>query len=247
MSGDLIFLTGASKGIGKEIALEMAKKGCNLMLVGRDEQRLEEVAHLCGTYNKKNYVFYADLSSQQSIENAVAKALSEDSRITALINNHGIHYRSLLINVKKDDSRMEKLIDTNLRSTITLTKLLLPYITATTANNPLYRALIYVSSWVARNPLAGSTAYTASKWGILGFAHALFEEVQEQGIKVSTICPGYVDTDQIERDRLLNLNSANMIKPYDVAKAVSFILDFPNSSCPVEIQIRPQLSISKKQ
>ena len=88
-----------------------------------------------------------------------------------------------------------------------------------------------------------SAAYTASKWGMLGFAHALFDELKEYGLKVSTICPGYVDTQQHHRDKMLNLNPSNMIQPQDVAKAVRCIMEFPVTACPTEIQIRPQKNV----
>ncbi|AIL65461.1 putative oxidoreductase [Rickettsiales bacterium Ac37b] len=241
---NVIILTGASRGIGREIALELSKFYCNLALVGRDKQSLEETANLCSQANSsnKNMVIAIDLAKQTDIEIMVDQVIKEYGSITTLINNHGIHYRNFIKDLAHDDYGMEKMIDINLRSPITITRLVLPYIIQNSSNKANKNAIIYISSLVARNPVAMSAAYTASKSGLLGFAHALYDEVKSYGIKVSTICPGYVNTFQYDRDERLKLNPENMILPADVAQAVNFVILFPGSSCPVEIQIRPQYS-----
>ena len=237
-----MFLTGAGKGIGREIACEVAKSGMDLVLVGRTKESLEETAHICAKFNKNNFIVVADLSKPEEIEVAVESAIREFRTISAFVNNHGVHHRDLIVDVDKNDYRMEEMIDVNLRSCITLTRLLLPHIIASRPHNPLHRALIFISSLAARTPVVMSAAYAASKSGMSCFAHVLFDEIKERGIKVSSILPGFVDTNQTHRDKLMHLDHKKMISPVDIAKTVRFIMDFPSNACPTEIQIRPQYS-----
>lgn len=91
-------------------------------------------------------------------------------------------------------------METNLLSNMYLTQLLLPALT--TSSSP-YKSLIYTASLAAHNTYNGGAAYCASKHGLLGFAHCIFEEVRETGLKVSSICPGFVNTEMID-DRLVH-------------------------------------------
>jgi 3-oxoacyl-[acyl-carrier protein] reductase len=99
-------------------------------------------------------------------------------------------------------------------------------------------AVINISSLSGKLGEAGSSAYAASKFGIIGFTQSLYEEAREYGIKASVILPGFVDTPMIPPVK--HLDRAKMIRPEDVADAVLFVLNSPPTSCPVEMTIRPQ-------
>ncbi|NIO39020.1 MAG: SDR family NAD(P)-dependent oxidoreductase, partial [Burkholderiales bacterium] len=90
-----------------------------------------------------------------------------------------------------------------------------------------------------RRPFGGSGAYCATKHGVVGFTHALFEDVRERNIKVCAVCPGFVAT---EMTSAMGLSIEKMIQPDDVAMAVDFVLTYPDTACPIEIQIMPQRS-----
>jgi short-subunit dehydrogenase len=120
-----------------------------------------------------------------------------------------------------------------------LTKLVLPEIIKTPG-----ALIVNISSIAGKMGMAESSAYSAAKFGLRGFTEALFEEVREYGVKVSAICPGYVDTPLIPNRKALMREE--MIRPEDIANAVEFILDSSPSACPVEITIRPQKSPFRK-
>jgi short-subunit dehydrogenase len=101
-------------------------------------------------------------------------------------------------------------------------------------------AVINIGSVSGKSGEAEGAAYSASKFGLIGFTQSLYEEVRERGIKVAVILPGFVDTPMIPPVK--HLDRSKMIQADDVAKAVQFVLNAPATSCPVEITIRPQRS-----
>jgi 3-oxoacyl-[acyl-carrier protein] reductase len=114
-----------------------------------------------------------------------------------------------------------------------LTKLLLPAMIEQSSG-----AVINISSISGKSGEAGSSAYAASKFGMIGFTQSLYEEVRGYGIKVSVILPGFVDTPMIPPVK--HLDRSKMIRPEDVAEAVLFVLHSSATSCPVEMTLRPQ-------
>ena len=114
-----------------------------------------------------------------------------------------------------------------------LAKLLLPDMIAKCEG-----AIINIGSVSGKTGEANGAAYSASKFGLIGFTQSLFEEVREYGIKVAVILPGFVDTPLIPPNR--QLDRSKMIRAEDVAEAVRYILTSPSTCCPVEITIRPQ-------
>ena len=128
----------------------------------------------------------------------------------------------------------DRVIDINLRSLIHLTRHALPEIEKGPRG-----AIINIASISARMSHGGAGIYCATKHGVLGFAGSVFEDVRERGVKVSTICPGFVNTDMVSaRDLVLE----KTIQPEDIARTVLFVLTFPDTGCPTEIVVRPQRS-----
>jgi 3-oxoacyl-[acyl-carrier protein] reductase len=223
-------ISGASRGIGRAIAVSLAREGVHLALVSRTATALEETAQACREFGNRVVTLPCDLAKTESIEQLVSRTTSELGGLNILVNNAGVIGRGAADS--GDLKAWDQAIDINLRSLMHMTRLSLPEI-----EKGQWGAVINIASMAGRRPLGGFSAYTASKHGVVGFSHALFEDVREHNIKVSAICPGFVATDLVSG---LGMAEQRMIQPDDVAKAVLFVLTYPDSGCPIEIQIMPQ-------
>lgn len=222
-------VTGASRGIGRSIVVRLAQTGYKVALLARDKKGLEETARQCGS-GSETLIVPCDLSNPTEWKPAVDRVIEKWGAINVLVNNAGIHESA-------DPESWDKTLDVNLRATMGLTRLALPYLEKAGSG-----AVINIASIAGLMGVAGSAAYCASKHGVMGFTRALFEDVREKNIKVSAICPGFVATDLTESPKL---DSKKMIQPEDVAETVLFVINFPSTGCPTEIVLRPQHSPRK--
>lgn len=173
----------------------------------------------------------ADLTRDQDIENLVAESQRAYGAVGFLINNAGWGKRAPVARVKVED--LDQTLRVNLRAPILLAKYLLPGMIEKGEG-----AVINIGSVSGKSGEANGAAYSASKFGLIGFTQSLYEEVREHGIKVAVILPGFVDTPLIPPNR--QLDRSKMIQAEDVAQSVLYVLNSPPTSCPVEIMIRPQ-------
>ena len=148
-----------------------------------------------------------------------------------LINNAGWGKRAPVVRSRVDD--WDQTFRLNLRAPMILAKELLPAMIKKGEG-----AVINIGSVSGKSGEANGAAYSASKFGLIGFTQSLYEEVREHGIKVAVILPGFVDTPMIPPVK--HLDRSKMIQAEDVAQAVLYILNAPATACPVEITIRPQ-------
>jgi NADP-dependent 3-hydroxy acid dehydrogenase YdfG len=231
LDGHKALITGASRGIGRAIAIDLAKAGCDVALFGRDEEALEAVAAECAEHCERALYYALDLRDEGALQesiNDVAESFGGELHI--VINNAGVLHQGGVNTAEM--STWDAMIDINLRAAMQVTRLSLPHFASKGQ-----RAVINIASMAGRSAHAGLAGYCASKYGLIGFSHAAFADLRERGIKVSAICPGYVNTDMVAG---AGLSSERMIQPQDVASAVRFVIEFPSTSCPVEIQIMPQ-------
>ena len=227
-----ILITGASRGIGAAIAIALAKPGMILALTGRDEAALQVIAKLCRERGAAAECFAADLSqSSAQLSRLVSHIQEVCGPVHTLINNAGIFLEASIL--EGDMEAWDQALDVNLKASIHLTRHVLPSMAAG-------GAVVFISSIASRKGYAGGTNYCAAKFGLLGFAGSLFEDVRERGIKVCSILPGLVNTQMHDGDE--KLDPARMIQPEDVAQAVAFALSMPAHVCPTEITLQPQHS-----
>ncbi len=183
----VVWITGASSGIGKGLATQFAKNNAKLILSGRNVAALEQVAQDCGGGNR-HMVLPFETTDTKALPNVVAQAIERFGHIDVLVNNAGISQRSLAIETVFPV--YQKIIDVDLLAPIALTQLVLPGMAARKAGK-----IVMISSVAGKVGSPMRTAYSAAKHGLIGYADALRTEVEPIGLSVHVIAPGSIKTD----------------------------------------------------
>lgn len=186
-NGKVVWITGASSGIGEALAYELARRGATLVLSARREPLLERVRGQCERASEHTIV-PLDLSEISSMAAATAKVLERHSQIDILINNGGISQRSTVSETDVDVDR--RIMEVNYLGTVAMTKAVLPSMLARGRGQ-----IVVISSLMGKLHTPMRSAYAASKHALHGFFGCLRAEVHDRGVHVCVICPGYVNTE----------------------------------------------------
>lgn len=182
----IIWITGASSGIGKELALQLSEKGCKLILSSRNQASLEAVKALCS--NPKNIaVLPLDLADYKSMPSAVENAQKFFGIVDVLINNAGISQRALIMDTAIEVDR--KLMEVDYLGTVALSKALLPHFIKNKNGH-----FVTVTSLMGKFGSPYRSSYCGAKHGLHGFFDVLRMEHEKDGVKVTLVCPGFVNT-----------------------------------------------------
>jgi 3-oxoacyl-[acyl-carrier protein] reductase len=227
LAGKVALVTGAGRGIGRAIAIALAKGGCDVCITARSIDQLLDVQKEIYAVKGKAVPIQADLTRDDDLESLVQSC----GPVDFLINNAGWGKRAPVLRSKIED--WDQTFRLNLRAPMILAQKFLPAMIEKGAG-----AVINIGSVSGKSGEANGAAYSASKFGLIGFTESLYEEVREHGIKVTVILPGFVDTPMIPPVK--HLDRSKMIQADDVAQSVLYVLKSPATSCPVEIAIRPQ-------
>jgi 3-oxoacyl-[acyl-carrier protein] reductase len=233
LAGKVALVTGASRGIGKAIAFLLAESGCRVVLTARSRDQLEKVESAIRRNRGDAHIVPADLTCDDEIARLVDATREQWGDVDILINNAGWGKRAPVVRAKIED--WDRTLRLNLRAPMLLAQLLVPHMISKGEG-----AVINIGSISGKSGEANGSAYSASKFGLIGFTQSLYEEVREHGIKVAVILPGFVDTPLIPANRQLDRDK--MIRAEDIARTVHFVLTSPDTCCPVEITVRPQKS-----
>ncbi|HEY1680176.1 MAG TPA: glucose 1-dehydrogenase [Candidatus Tumulicola sp.] len=194
LHGKVALVTGASRGIGRAIAIEFARHGADLALVGRDVSALEETAAHCAAARTGTsaLVIPCDVANRQAVDEAVAGSLNRFGRLDCAVANAGQSIDGLLIRLR--DEALDRLLDVNLKSAF--------YLTAAVAK-PMMKArsgsIVLVSSVVGAFGNAGQSMYAASKAGLLGLCKSAAKELGSRNIRVNAVAPGLIETAMTEK------------------------------------------------
>jgi 3-oxoacyl-[acyl-carrier protein] reductase len=231
LDGKVALVTGAGRGIGKAVALVLAKERCRVVFTARSTPQLEDVKKEIMQSGGSAAIVPADLARDDDIERLAQESGRAYGPVDILINNAGWGRRASVVRAKIGD--LDQTLRVNLRAPMLLAKHLVP---------PMIEkgdgAVINIGSVSGKSGEANGAAYSASKFGLIGFTQSLYEELREHGIKVSVILPGFVDTPLIPPNK--QMDRSKMIQAEDVAQSVLYVLSSPPTCCPVEITIRPQ-------
>lgn len=220
----LAFITGATRGIGKQIAITLSKNGYDIAINYRTEnQELENTKKEIEENNVKCLAVKGDVSIFEDCERCVKEIIEEFGKIDVLVNNAGITKDTLLMRMKKED--FENVIDVNLIGTFNVTKNVISYMMKARTGR-----IINISSVVGVSGNAGQTNYSASKAGIIGFTKSLAKEVGSRGILVNAVAPGFIETqmtdvlkDEIKEEIAKTIPLKRMGVAQDVANVVKFL------------------------
>ena len=217
-SNKTALVTGASRGIGKEISSILAKNGIKVIGVATSEKSLESISNI------DNIIPLAcDISDEQSVENLYTSIKEHSESIDILVNNAGIHMDNILL--RMDTKEWEKVLDVNLNGPFYLTRLLLKDM----IKNKKGR-IVNISSISGTDGNKGQSNYSASKGGLLAFTKSLAKEVGKRDITINAVAPGYISTDMTENNKGVNVDYlvkeiplGRFGEPEEVASLITFI------------------------
>ncbi len=224
LQGKIAIVTGATRGIGREIALTLAKNGASLIITGNQEKLLRELAQEIEKLNQKCLVQTGDISDPSTSKKFVSNAIDSFGKIDILVNNAGINTRIPTLELQPEE--WQKVINTNLNGTFYCCSAVLPYMIKQQSGK-----IINVSSTTAKTPHRNaSPSYGASKAGINYLTQHLALEMAKYNICVNAVCPGPIETDmskqwsdEYRKQVLSKIPLGRIGESKDVADAVLFL------------------------
>ncbi|OLN22818.1 beta-ketoacyl-ACP reductase [Domibacillus antri] len=224
LEGKTALVTGASRGIGKAIALELARLGADVAInYAGSEQKAKETAEEIQAMGRRSFIIQCDISDSDAVQSMVKETIDQFGRLDILVNNAGITRDNLLMRMK--DQEWDDVINTNLKGVFLCTK-------AVTRQMMKQRSgrIINISSVVGRIGNAGQANYTAAKAGVIGLTKASARELAARGITVNAIAPGFISTDMTDelpaeaKEQLLGqIPLGTLGETADIAAAAAFL------------------------
>lgn len=211
LQGKNAIITGAGKGLGKAIAIALAAEGVNVGLLGRTSKDLVNLAGDLKSSGVKTAIAVADVSDIDGVNKAVAAIKTELGAIDILINNAGIGAFGKFLEL--EPAKWKQIIDINLLGVYYVTRAVLPQMIERQVGD-----IINVSSTAGKNGSALTSAYSASKFGLIGLSESLMQEVRKHNIRVSTMLPSTVATDMAIDLKLTDGNPERVMQPEDFAE-----------------------------
>ena len=218
------FITGGTRGIGKQIAITLANEGYDIAINYRQENKeLEETRNEIKKNNVKCLAVKGNIAKFEDTKSMATKIIEEFGKIDILVNNAGITKDMLLMRMKPED--FKNVIDVNLIGTFNVTKNVIPYMMKKREGK-----IINISSVVGISGNAGQTNYSSSKAGIIGFTKSLAKEVGSRNILVNAVAPGFIKTqmtdilkEEVKHEISNKIPLKRMGTPKDVANVVKFL------------------------
>ena len=216
-------VTGASQGIGRACALELAKQGVKIAAAARNQTKLDEVVAEIRAAGGTAEAFVLDVASEDSIKATVKAVIAKFSSVDILVNNAGITKDGLLLRMRRPD--WDDVLSTNLTGAFLLSQAVI-----SSMMKSRWGRIINISSVVARSGQAGQANYAASKAGLIGFTKSLAREIASRNITVNAVAPGLIETamtavlDDKQRESMMSVIPLGRAgTDSDVAHAVSFL------------------------
>jgi len=225
LANKVALVTGASRGIGKEIALTLAKAGTNIVVnYSKSEKQAEEVVEEIHSFGNKSIAVKADISDESQVKEMVNKTISEFGTIDILINNAGVTKDTLIVRMTNDD--WEDVLNVCLKGAFLCSK----YVSRIMIRKRC-GSIVNISSIVGVRGNAGQVNYSSAKAGLIGLTKSLARELAPRGIRVNAIAPGYIKTELTERlsetvkERILKATPLGYLgETKDVANSVLFLV-----------------------
>lgn len=245
LEGTVALVTGASSGIGRATALELAREGASVAVVGRREDRLTDLAAEITGAGGKALAVPADITTAQTAAEAVERTVENLGRLDILVNNAGLMLLGPAPGADLNDWR--RMIDINLMGLMYTAHAAVPHLVKAAAEQPRQVAdIVNIGSLAGRNAYAMSAVYSATKFGVGAFSEALRQELARQHVRVSVVEPGSVDTelrthnpDVIQQHIVAALGDIDRLQSRDIADTVGYIVTRPRHVAVAELLVRP--------
>ena len=223
-------VTGAGRGIGRAVAVELARMGARVVLASRSASELEETARIIGTAS----AIPTDVRNKDEVHRLLDHAASNFGPVDILVNAAGVGVSGPVIEFS--DADYDAILETNLKSVFMASRYVLPSMISRGTGH-----IINIASIAGKVGSANLAVYCASKFGLVGFTQSLAEEVRQHGIRVSLICPGSTDTGFLGSSSKAAKSRERMLSPSDIAHAVRMLVSQEPNSFISEVIIRPTM------
>jgi short-subunit dehydrogenase len=229
-------ITGASKGIGKAIAIGLARLHYQTVLVGRNAEDLQKVADIIiKNGGSRPLISRFDITNTQELKSLVKKIIAQFSHIDVLVNNAGVYFKGS-VNIHEENFR--KMLEVNLTAQYVFLHEIVPVM-----KNQQSGYIFNVASRAGKIGFSDSGAYSASKFGLVGLSESLYRELNPLGIRVTALCPGWVNT-QMAVEAGTPLSNEQMIQADDIFKTMQWLLSLSPGACVKEVVLETPLNIS---
>jgi NADP-dependent 3-hydroxy acid dehydrogenase YdfG len=233
LEGRVVLVTGASSGQGHAFALGLARRGAKVFAVARREERLRDLVARIGEAGGDAAYHVADVRSVPAMYDLVDVVLARYRRIDILINAAGVGYRAPLAEIKR--VQIAEMLETDLAGAIYLTQAALPSLIKSAPSD-----IVNVASIAGLEGFPEGSVYCAAKHGLVGFTRALAAEVKPEGVRVTALCSGSVDTEFFDRFRPTT-EKEKRLRTDDVLEALLWILTSPAHVLHGEVVLRPRV------
>jgi len=230
LRGQVGVVTGGNKGIGMAIAQKLASLGVNVYIVGRSERSLQQAAEKIQSEGHSCITYQADITKWGQVEELAQFVGKEGNRCDILVNSAGIGcFGDPLHEMEVQD--WDQVLNTNLRGTYYMIKAFAPMMIQAKGGH-----IINISSIASKNALPKGAAYAASKWGLNGLTYSVAEELRNDNIRVSLVCPGSTDSGWSHYHAK---DPEKMLRPSDIAHVVATLVTQSPQSFVSEVVVRP--------
>ncbi len=224
LAGRVTLITGASRGIGRAIALACSARGSDVLLAARNPDALRAVAEECSARGVKSRAVPLDLADPGSIRSALEDAVAASGKIDHLVNNAGVTGDGLLLRMKREE--WDRVVNVNLGGAFEAIRAILPAMI-----KARYGRIVNIASVVALMGNPGQTNYCAAKAGLIGLTKSLAREIASRQITVNAVAPGFIDTEMTRsipesaREKMIaQIPTGRLGTADDVAAAVVYLL-----------------------
>ncbi len=230
LQGQVALVTGASRGIGRQIALTLAGSGADVVLAARTAVLLEEVAQEVRRLGRRALVVPADVSDAGDVDRLAQTSLREFGKVDIVVNNAAAFGGGPVQELPV--STWDEVMNVNLRGVFLVTRAFLPQMIQRRQGS-----IVMISSTSGKRADPSGAAYSASKFGLMGLAQSLLYDVRKYNIRVIVISPSAVDTRQLDPDRVPLSGKGSRLRAEDVAEAVLFAVRLPPRALVREIEL----------
>lgn len=229
LAGKVALITGAAQGIGKAVALLLARNGADIVASDVNLERAEETAKEIEAIGRRAMAIRVDVANLVNVEQMVEAILEQFGQIDILINNAGITRDKLILRMTEED--WDAVLNVNLKGTFNCTKAVIRHMSKQKSGK-----IVNIASVVGEMGNAGQANYSASKAGVIGFTKTIAREFAQRGINVNAIAPGYIETpmtqalpEKVKEELKRMIPMERLGRPEDVAEAALFLVSEASS------------------